>query len=275
MNLLQNSSASLWEAVSTTVDACDPFLSSAEMSLALRDLLSGSVLGGRCQELSGSSVLIATTDQLIAAAALIELDGVARRMVLCPPDLPAESLRSIVKSAEADAIVSDRIIDGPGTARVRSFIHCDGNIVPKGYGSPGPVRQAQGKRYETEWVLLTSGTTGVPKLVVHTLATLAGAIDIGKPGNGRVIWSTFYDIRRYGGLQIFLRAMLTGSSLLLSSAQEPVGEFLARAGALGVTHISGTPSHWRRALMSSSAHLISPEYIRLSGEIADQSILNH
>ena len=131
MNMLQNSSASLWEAVSTTVDACDPFVSNAETSLALRDLLAGSVLGGRCQELSGRSVLIATTDQLIAAAALIELDGVARRMVLCPPDLPAEYLPSIVKSAEADAIVSDRIIDGPGTARVRSFIHCDGKIVPE------------------------------------------------------------------------------------------------------------------------------------------------
>ena len=80
MNMLQNSSASLWEAVSTNLDACDPFLSSAEMSLPLRDLFSGSVLGGRCQELSGSSVVIATTDQLSAAAALIELDGVARRI---------------------------------------------------------------------------------------------------------------------------------------------------------------------------------------------------
>ena len=27
--------------------------------------------------------------------------------------------------------------------------------------------------------------------------------------------------------------------------------------------------------MSSSAHLIAPEYVRLSGEIADQGILNH
>jgi acyl-coenzyme A synthetase/AMP-(fatty) acid ligase len=267
MNMLQNSSASLWEAVSTTVDACDPFLSSAEMSLSLRDLLSGSVLGGRCQELSGSSVVIATTDQLPAAAALIELDGVARRMVLCPPDLPAEYLPSIVRSAEADAIVSDRIIQGPGTARVRSFIHCDGTITPKSHGSTD--------RYETEWVLLTSGTTGVPKLVVHTLASLTGAIDTGKPRSGHVIWSTFYDIRRYGGLQIFLRAMMTGSSLILSSAQKSTADFLARVGAHGVTHISGTPSHWRRALMSSSAHLIAPEYIRLSGEIADQSILNH
>jgi acyl-coenzyme A synthetase/AMP-(fatty) acid ligase len=42
-----------------------------------------------------------------------------------------------------------------------------------------------------------------------------------------------------------------------------------------VTHISGTPSHWRRALMSSAAHLITPAYVRLSGEIADQAVLNH
>src|SRR6185369_1808218 len=42
----------------------------------------------------------------------------------------------------------------------------------------------------------------------------------------------------------------------------------------GVTHVSGTPSHWRRALMSPQARAISPRYIRLSGEIADQAILN-
>lgn len=266
MSMLQNSPASLWEVVSAAVDARDPFVSSAETSLLLRDVLAGSVLGGRSQELSGGSVLIATTDQLIAAAALIELDGVARRMVLCPPDVLQEYLPSVVESGEVDAIVSDRIINDPGTARVSSFIHCDGKIVPKAYSSPG--------RCETEWVLLTSGTTGVPKLVVHTLASLAGAIG-SEPGDGRVIWSTFYDIRRYGGLQILLRAILTGSSLLLADAQRSTEDFLARVGAHGVTHISGTPSHWRRALMSSSARLIAPEYIRLSGEIADQGILNH
>ena len=266
MSLLQNSPASLWEAVSTSVETCDPFICSAETSLLLRDLLAGSLLGGRTQELSGGSVLIAATDQLIAAAALIELDGVARRLVLCPPDLLEEYLPLIVQTAEIDAIVSDRTINDPGTATVNSFIHCDGKIVPKSFESAG--------RYQTEWVLATSGTTGVPKLVVHTLASLSGAIDCA-PRNGGGIWSTFYDIRRYGGLQILLRAILTGSSLILSNAQRPTVDFLARAGAYGVTHISGTPSHWRRALMSSSARLISPVYIRLSGEIADQGILNH
>jgi acyl-coenzyme A synthetase/AMP-(fatty) acid ligase len=123
--------------------------------------------------------------------------------------------------------------------------------------------------------LLTSGTTGVPKLVVHTLASLVGAI---KPNSFTAaagsMWSTFYDIRRYGGLQVFLRAMLGGGSLVLSSVKEAAADFLARAGRHGVTHISGTPSHWRRALMSPAAGKMTPKYVRLSGEIADQAILD-
>lgn len=111
-------------------------------------------------------------------------------------------------------------------------------------------------------------------MVVHTLASLCGAIQ-NRGRERRIVWSTFYDIRRYGGLQIFLRAMLAGASLVLPDAHESAAEFLARAGQHGVTHISGTPSHWRRALMSGSADAISPEYVRLSGEIADQAVLDH
>jgi acyl-coenzyme A synthetase/AMP-(fatty) acid ligase len=109
--------------------------------------------------------------------------------------------------------------------------------------------------------------------VLHTLASLTGAIEVGEPRTD-VIWGTFYDIRRYGGLQIFLRAVLTRSTLVLTGPAEPVASFLRRAGEAGVTHISGTPSHWRRALMCSEAGRISPRYIRLSGEIADQAILD-
>jgi len=94
-----------------------------------------------------------------------------------------------------------------------------------------------------------------------------------RPAASRV-WSTFYDIRRYGGLQIFLRAALRGGSLILSDPKESTTDFLARAATAGVTHISGTPSHWRRALMSPQARAIAPRYVRLSGEIADQAILN-
>jgi acyl-CoA synthetase (AMP-forming)/AMP-acid ligase II len=50
---------------------------------------------------------------------------------------------------------------------------------------------------------------------------------------------------------------------------------LQRLGACGVTHISGTPSHWRRVLWSPMAHSMSPRYVRLSGEIADQTVLDN
>jgi acyl-CoA synthetase (AMP-forming)/AMP-acid ligase II len=41
-----------------------------------------------------------------------------------------------------------------------------------------------------------------------------------------------------------------------------------------VTHVSGTPSHWRKLLMSGSAAGFAPRYVRLSGEIADQAVLD-
>jgi acyl-coenzyme A synthetase/AMP-(fatty) acid ligase len=228
----------------------------------LPDLVTGSVLGGRGYEFYGRCVLVATTDQLTAVATLIELDGLASRIVLYPPDLALEHLSFVAKIAAADAIVSDRTI---AESDIPVFVPSVGTVT---------CVHDRSAQQQTEWVLLTSGTTGNPKLVVHTLASLTGAMEHGKPAAPGVTWSTFYDIRRYGGLQIFLRAALTGTSLVLSSAHESTAQFLARAGARGVTHISGTPSHWRRALMSPSAHLMAPAYIRLSGEIADQALLD-
>jgi acyl-coenzyme A synthetase/AMP-(fatty) acid ligase len=267
MKMPQNSLTSLWSSFGTADDLSARFLLSAEGNWALSDLVDGSALFGHADELRGRSVIIATTSQLAAALALIELDGVARRVILYPPDLPHEYLPFVIESADVDAIVSDGRtvkLDNPG---VECFVPCNGEVTP---GSCD--RSAQ---YQTKWILLTSGTTGLPKMVVHTLLSLAGAIARPNSPAGDIVWSTFYDICRYGGLQIFLRALLTGTSLVLTGAQESTAEFLARAGSHKVTHISGTPSHWRRALMSPAAQRISPEYVRLSGEIADQPILNH
>jgi acyl-coenzyme A synthetase/AMP-(fatty) acid ligase len=109
---------------------------------------------------------------------------------------------------------------------------------------------------------------------LHTLASLTAAITARPPAAEAPVWSTFYDIRRYGGLQIFLRAALRGGSMVLSSPDESTSAFLGRAQTAGVSHISGTPSHWRKALMSGAAARLSPTYVRLSGEIADQAILD-
>jgi acyl-coenzyme A synthetase/AMP-(fatty) acid ligase len=187
--------------------------------------------------------------------------------VLYPLDLPLEHLDLVIETAGVDAIVSDGKRNGVRNSHIKHFVTCDGTILP--------IRSDRTPQHQTEWVLLTSGTTGAPKLVVHTLQTLAGAIQPHPTPANSIVWSTFYDIRRFGGLQIFLRAMLAGNSLVLSSAHETTADFLTRAAFHGVTHISGTPSHWRRALMSPVVQQLEPRYVRLSGEIADQPILNH
>ena len=238
----------------------------AEASVNLADLAHTSSLGGRLEELRGRTVLIVTRSQLAAAIAMIELDGVARRMVLCPPDLSREHLPGVVDCAGADAWVRDSDVPESDVAGIRTCVLADPRSL-----EPGVTRACS---HETEWILLTSGTTGAPKLVLHTLAGLTSAIRRQTPSADTPVWSTFYDIRRYGGLQIFMRGALRGC-LVLSHPAEALSDYLSRAANAGITHISGTPSHWRRALMSGIASRISPRYVRLSGEIADQGILDN
>jgi acyl-coenzyme A synthetase/AMP-(fatty) acid ligase len=229
------------------------------------DLAVGTSLHGRLAELAGKSVLLATGSQLTAALALIELDGVVRRITILPPDANPDHLAAIMAGAEVDAVVVDREAADNAAFDSALRILATARIFPA-------VPLALPAR-ETEWVMLTSGTTGVPKMVAHTLAGLSAAFRDRKHEDG-VVWGTFYDIRRYGGLQIFLRAVLGSVSLVLSSADEMAAGHLNRLGQHGVTHLLGTPTHWRRALMSPAIRKISPRYVRLSGEIADQAILD-
>jgi acyl-CoA synthetase (AMP-forming)/AMP-acid ligase II len=261
---LPSEGRSLWESIGASGVPRGRLLGVRGV-VELADLEGGSGLAGRLEELRGQSVLLLLKDQLAAALALLELDGVVRRMVLCPPDVPIQHLPGVIRGAEVNACVHDEA----------SAPECAGLLPLLVSAVPGLARvSVRRQRTEaTEWVLLTSGTTGAPKLVLHTLASLVSALVVEPPPADPVIWSTFYDIRRYGGLQIFLRAMYSGS-LVLSQAHEPAADFLARAGSAGTTHISGTPSHWRQGLMSGVTARIAPRYVRLSGEVPDQAVLD-
>jgi acyl-coenzyme A synthetase/AMP-(fatty) acid ligase len=263
--------ASIRDSLDHAPGAPARFLWGAATGVCLDQLVTGTSLGGRVAELAGRSVLIYTRDHFAAALALIALDGVARRLIVCTSDVPSEHLPAIVANAQVDAIVSDH--DRADGLNVPLRVRCHDTVTP------AEEFRIQNSEFgiPTEWVLLTSGTTGAPKMFVHTFSSLTAPIG-GAPlhtvQDADVVWGTFYDIRRYGGLQIFFRALLGRGSFVLCGTGEPIGEYLVRLGAHGATHVSGTPSHWRRVLMSPAARAIAPRYIRLSGEIADQGILN-
>jgi acyl-coenzyme A synthetase/AMP-(fatty) acid ligase len=262
----KNETVSLAQALGDTAQRPQQLIWGAHTQVALTEVAAGSSLACEIEELRARSVLILTREQLTAALALIQIDGVARRLILCPPDLDIAQLPFVMATAEVDVVVSDYAPGDIGVGNSARFVSCGSRTTP--------ADAARGAQHATEWVLFTSGTSGAPKMVSHGLTSLAGAINASGGLAGANVWSTFYDIRRYGGLQIFLRALLGGGSLVLSDAEESTAAFLSRAGSHAVTHLTGTPSHWRRALMSGAAARLALLYVRLSGEIADQAILD-
>lgn len=262
---------SLWDLTAAAGLPPRRFLADHRGRVGLAGLACGGTLETPLERFRGQSVLISSDRQMIFALAVLQLEGIAARVVLCPPDLAPTHLPAVLAEAQVDVIVCDGTGPAAQMPSATPVVVC---AAAPGPHSPSRAPGDDDRRTTTEWLLFTSGTTGRPKLVVHTLASLTGPLDDGLAVAEDAVWCTFYDVRRYGGLQILLRALLGGGSMVLSQNEEAVASFLTRAGECGVTHISGTPSHWRRVLMTSAAACIAPRYVRLSGEVADQAILN-
>ncbi len=137
-------------------------ISDARQVWSLTNILEQTCLAGRLGALSGRSVLLAAADQLISAIAMTEIDGVARCMLLCPPDLNADHVNDLIEDAEIDAVVTDQ------PAR---WADAGVDLV---VADRTPARSAAKSTTEhaTDWLMLTSGTSGVPKIVRHTLEGL-------------------------------------------------------------------------------------------------------
>jgi len=86
-------------------------ISDARRVVSLTTILEQTCLVGRFGQLAGRSVLLAVADQLISALAMIEIDGVARRMLLCPPDLNADHIETLIDDAGINARVPSEEIE--------------------------------------------------------------------------------------------------------------------------------------------------------------------
>ena len=242
----------------------EPALHGARRDLRLRDLGETRFVDAPEQALRGRNLLVWTRDPLAAVAALTSLDGVAARVVLCPPDVSPAQREAAITTANVHAVVSDAP-DADASPSVQQHTIRLGPLGPSYIPSTAVA---------SEWVLFTSGTSGPPKLVGHSLPALTGAIPPKSALDRPPVWATFYDIRRYGGLQMLLRALIGGFDLFVTDSDESMEAFLRRLRSAGATHVAGTPSHWRRALMSPELRGLDPRYVRLSGEIADQPVLD-
>jgi acyl-coenzyme A synthetase/AMP-(fatty) acid ligase len=125
---------------------------------------------------------------------------------------------------------------------------------------------------EGELLLVTSGTTGRPKIVAHDLMSLAGRIRSSDNGG---VWLLTYAATAFAGLQVILTALLTRAVVVAPISRAAVDRLHA-AAAHHVTHASGTPTFWRAWLIASSGDAARPplEQITIGGEAVDQMTLD-
>lgn len=121
----------------------------------------------------------------------------------------------------------------------------------------------------SEITIFTSGTTGQPKKVVHTVQTLTRSVRLGERYRGQV-WAYAYNPTHMAGLQVFFQAFENLNTLInvFNKQRSEVYELIAE---YSVTHISATPTFYRLLLPFEKAYE-SVIRVTLGGEKSDQHL---
>ena len=231
---------------------------------ATRSLTFGDILA-RTRSLRQAGVphrLTLNTDDLCEVVPLlVAADGVADRLLLASPGLEPVALADLCAQAGCLAMPS---VDVTSVALLP-------DVAAPTAGS-GRVLDAGAR--ETTWILTTSGTTGVPKLVPHQLAGLIRSVRLDRIAEEGTVWGLLYDYTRFAGLQVVLQSLLSGACLAVPSRSAGLGDRIRFLAEAGVTHLSATPTLWRKILMTAEHRTLQLRQVTLGGEIADAAILS-
>jgi acyl-CoA synthetase (AMP-forming)/AMP-acid ligase II len=207
-------------------------------------------------------VALKLRDPLDVVRALAALDGQVAAILLISHALATDTARLLAQAAGCTVFVSDMLPDDNCGAISRPL---DAVLGPERRSDPLP----------TEWLMTTSGTTGVPKIVPHSLRSLARSVYRFGGGAGPApVWGLLYDPTRFAGLQVVLQALIGGGRLVAIDTTLPLMDQVTALVDQGCTHLSATPTLWRRLMMVPGYGRLPLRQATLGGEIVDQPTLN-
>jgi acyl-coenzyme A synthetase/AMP-(fatty) acid ligase len=124
-------------------------------------------------------------------------------------------------------------------------------------------------------VILTTGTTGVPKAVLHDWGRLLAQVRMADSSQSRA-WALLYPLNHFAGLQVLLHVVKNGLTLAIPRDRQfsNVWECLLRNR---VDSVSATPTFWRMftgQLSAIQAGQLSLRQITLGGEPVGEGILS-
>ena len=220
---------------------------------------------------AGRQVALWARSERALAPLLVLLDGTVAQLTLLPDNLTGDQRARIVTRSGSDLLVTtDPTAESIAGCEVR---HVGVESFWTGAGSDG-LGGESGARPSTRWVLPTSGTTGEPKLVAHTLCSLTRTVQRDLTRGGQYRWGSLYHLTGFAGLQVFLQSWWGGSCLILGDRDTALEARVEQLAAGGCTALSATPTMWRKLLMSCPIDRLTLRRITLGGEIADQQILD-
>lgn len=175
-----------------------------------------------------------------------------------------KALANNVSLVLLDADLNESEIDGIN----ESEVNMSSSIESLTFGNIDAVIKAV-RNSTSEITIFTSGTTGQPKKVVHTVQTLTRAVRIGDKYSNQ-IWAYAYNPTHMAGLQVFFQAFMN-TNLLVNVFNKTRAEVYAQIEANGITHISATPTFYRLLLPFERAY-DTVQRITLGGEKSDKKL---
>ena len=124
----------------------------------------------------------------------------------------------------------------------------------------------------SEITIFTSGTTGQPKKVVHSIDTLTRSVRLGDKYKGQV-WAYAYNPTHMAGLQVFFQAF-ENQNTLVNVFNMQRSEVYQKISEYQITHISATPTFYRLLLPFEDSYL-SVQRVTLGGEKSDNHLYDN
>lgn len=149
-----------------------------------------------------------------------------------------------------------------------NLVNVKEEIDKKSYMSLDEVVEAI-QNSKSEITIFTSGTTGQPKKVLHTVATLTRSVRTGERYVGQ-IWAYAYNPTHMAGLQVFFQAFENLNTLVnvFNKQRSEVYELINKHN---ITHISATPTFYR-LLLPFEQEYKTVVRVTLGGEKSDSHL---
>ena len=190
-----------------------------------RILTAAALRAGRVSLPVVARVALVVTDPAVFIRLLVALDGRVAAVLLLSYGLPADQVADLVRAAGCDTLLTNRadlLASDPGwdgvTVLAAETAQETAQEIPQEVPQETAPEPKPGQAaaldpalapslapsldtvQDTLWLLTTSGTTGLPKIVSHHLAGLAAAVRPARSGDPQPVWGHVIDPARLAGV---------------------------------------------------------------------------